>query len=230
MKVIIVSQVHLLVVSISDRWMTALTDTLHLPGKRWVIQTLNSNLAICKLSCTSSQALRVLYSVTVMPDYGWTLAVYGRQVDPNQFSLLCDVPMQLTSETLQSMLSLLHECNICAGHSDPDFVRMAEARKGKLLSQSGDRIVAYVDTSSGKTTRSSKCEVVVKAKKCSACTSYRATLRKSYHRWNKRKSLSPRRHVSLSSKTNFRFLNTPEKNKCYSKLRAKYDAKSKKVE
>ena len=31
---------------ISDRWMT--TDTLHLPSKRWVIQTLNSNLAICK--------------------------------------------------------------------------------------------------------------------------------------------------------------------------------------
>ena len=128
---------------ISDRWMTALTDTLHLPSKRWVIQTLNSNLAICKLSCTSSQALRVLYSVTVMPDYGWILTVYGRQVDPNQCSLLCDVPMQLTSETLQSMLLLLHECNICAGHSDPDFVRMAEARKGKLLSQSGDRIVAY---------------------------------------------------------------------------------------
>ena len=77
-----------------------------------VIQTLNSNLAIYKLSCTSSQALRVLYSVTVMPDYGWTLTVYGRQVDPNQCSLLCDVPMQLTSETLQSMLLLLHECNI----------------------------------------------------------------------------------------------------------------------
>ena len=52
---------------ISDR------HTLHLPSKQWVIQTLNSNLAICKLSCTSSQALRVLYSVTVMPDYGiWT--------------------------------------------------------------------------------------------------------------------------------------------------------------
>ena len=78
-----------------------------------------------------------------MPHYGWILTVYGRQVDPNQCSLLCDVPMQLTSETLQSMLLLLHECNICAGHSDPDFVCMAEARKGKLLSQSGDRIVAY---------------------------------------------------------------------------------------
>ena len=69
-----------------------------------------------------------------MPDYGWTLTVYGRQVDPNQCSLLCDVPMQMTSETLQSMWLLLRECNICAGHSDPDFVRMAEARKGKLLS------------------------------------------------------------------------------------------------
>ena len=44
------------------------------------------------------------------------------------------------------------------------------------------------------------------------------------------KSLSPNRHLSTSSKTNFQFLSTPEKAKRYSSLRARYDAKSKKVE
>lgn len=66
--------------------------------------------------------------------------------------------------------------------------------------------------------------------KCSACMSYQNTLRKSYHRWNAQKSQSPRRHHCTSSKTNFRFLSTPDKTKRYSSLRARYDAKSKRVE
>ncbi len=74
------------------------------------------------------------------------------------------------------------------------------------------------------------CEMVVKGEKCSACMSYRNTLRKSYHRWNAQKSQSPRRHHCTSSKTNFRFLSTPDKTKRYSSLRARYDAKSKRVE
>ena len=93
---------------------------------------------------------------------------------------------------------------VCAGHPEPDFVRMAEARKGKLFSRNRDKIVAWVDTSSEKTIRSSMCEMIVKGKKCSSCMSYQNTLRKSYHHWNAQKSQSPRRHHCTSSKTNFR--------------------------
>ena len=210
----------------NDDWM----KLLNLPNEKWVIQVLNLDLCLCKLSCNLSQTLIIPYSVVVMPDHHWTLKVHGHQVDLSQCSVLSDYPMQLCKETLQSLLSLLDTCNICAGHPEPDFVRMAEARKGKLFSRNRDKIVAWVDTSSEKTIRSSMCEMIVKGKKCSACMSYRNTLRKSYHRWNAQKSQSPRRHQCTSSKTNFRFLSTPEKTKRYSSLRARYDAKSKRVE
>lgn len=68
---------------------------------------------------------------------------------------------------------------------------------------------------------------MVKGKKCSACVSYRNTLRKSYHCWKIQQSLSPKHPFS---KTNFRFLNTPEKSKRYSSLRARLDAKAKEVQ
>lgn len=214
----------------NNNWMKLLTNGLCLPNERWVIQELETDLGICKLSCNLSQTLVVVYSIVVIPDRHWTLKVHGSQVDLSQCSALSDVPMQLSTETLQSLLSLLDTCSICVGHPEAEYVRMAEARKGKLFSKNGDKVVALVDTSSGKTIRSSMCEMVVKGKKCSACVSYRNTLRKSYHRWKKQKSLSPRHHLSTSSKTNFRFLSTPEKTKRYSSLRARYDAKSKKVD
>lgn len=168
----------------NDDWMKLLTDKLKLPSERWVIQVLNSNLCLCKLSCNLSQTLVIPYSVVVTPDHHWTLKVHGHQVIIHQCSVLSGVPMELCKETLQSLLSLLDTCNVCAGHPEPDFVRMAVARKGKLFSRNGDKVVAWVDISSEKTIRSSMCEMVVKGRKCSACTSYRNTLRKCYHRWN----------------------------------------------
>ena len=213
----------------SNRLVHLLTTGLQLPSERWVIQALDSDLGICKLSCNSSQTFVVLYNVIIKPDHSWTLKVYGRQVDRSRCSALSEIPIQLSMETLQSLLALLDTCNICAGNPDSDFVRMAEAKKGKLFSKNGDRVVALVDTSSDKTVRTSKCEMVVKSKKCTECVHYRNTLRKSYHRWKKQKS-SPHHHLSTSSKTNLRFLNTPDKIKRYSSLRARYDAKSKIVE
>ena len=128
------------------------------------------------------------------------------------------------------MLSILDTSNICAGHPEEDYIRMVESRRGK--------VVALVDTSPftvegkifDKTIQSSACEVIVKSKKCSACVSIRGTLRKSYHWWKKQISLSPRRHISTFSKTNFWFLNTPEKKRRYSNLRARFDAKMKEME
>jgi len=123
-----------------------------------------------------------------MPDHHWTLKVHGSRVKISQCSELSDYPMQLDKETLQSLLTQLDTCNICAGHPEPDFLRMAEARKGKLFFRNRDNIVAWVDISSEKTIRSSMCKMVGMEKKCSACMSYRNTLRKSYHRWNAQKS------------------------------------------
>ena len=127
----------------NDDWMKLLTDELNLPNEKWVVQVLNSDLCLCKLSCNLSQTLIIPYSVVVMPDYHWTLKVHGSRVNISQCSVLSDYPTQLDKETLQPLLSLLDTCNICAGHPEPDFVRMAEARKGKLFSRNRDKIVAW---------------------------------------------------------------------------------------
>ena len=50
-----------------------------------------------------------------------------------------------------------------------------------------------------------------------------------YHRWLKQKSLSPSKRQSTASRPNQRWLNTPEKSKCYAQLRTRLDAKSKKI-
>jgi len=215
-----------------DGWMKSLISELRLPNAQWAIQMVNSNLGMCKLSCVSSQEIAVIHSVVITPTCHWTLVVRGRHIDQSKCSLLKSIPIQLSIQTLQSMLSLLDACNICAGHPEEDYVRMAESRKGKLLSLSGNTVVAYVDTLPlvlegkvfEKTIQSSSCEILVKGKKCSACVSFHGTLRKSYHHWKKQMSSSLRNELSTFSKTNFRFLNTPEKKIRYSNLRARYDS------
>ena len=50
-----------------------------------------------------------------------------------------------------------------------------------------------------------------------------------YSRWLKQKFLSPSKRESARSKTNLRWLSTPEKSKRYSQLQSRLDAKSKKM-
>lgn len=68
--------------------------------------------------------------------------------------------------------------------------------------------------------------MLVHGSKCPSCVSYRDSLRRIYHRWLKQKSPS---RQSSTSKTNIRWLNTPEKSNRYSQLRTRLDAKSKEV-
>ena len=94
--------------------MEFLINGLHLPNDRWVIQEVNSNLGICKLSCNSSWEIAIFYSIIITPDHHWTLVVHGRQVDQTKCSVLANIPKQLSVQTLQSLLSLLDTCNVLA--------------------------------------------------------------------------------------------------------------------
>ena len=71
--------------------------------------------------------------------------------------------------------------------------------------------------------------VSVEGKKCASCVSYRNSLRSMYHCWLKQKSLSPSKRQSTASRTNLRWLSTPEKSKRYSQLRTRLYVKSKKI-
>ena len=137
-----------------------------------------------------------------------------------------------------NLLNLLDSFKVCPGHPDKMFVDMVEAKKGRLMSKSGQSINAKVDSFSpvffsgeehAKTVRVSACEMLINGTKCSSCVAYRDSLRSMYHRWTKQKSLSPTKRQSTRSRTNLRWLTTPEKTKRYSQLRSRLDTKSKEV-
>ena len=197
-----------------------LTSDLVLPSKQWIIQMQNADrIGLCKLSCSSQDAMVVTHSLVVTQDMLWTLTVHGKEVNPQMCSALLDTPKKLSTATLQTLLSVLDKSAVCPGHPDQQFLSLLDAKKGKLLSKNG-HTVAYIDNCSPvtlngeeypKTVRYSSCELIVRGAKCPSCVTYRDTLRKAYHRWLKQKSLSPRRRISTSSRTALRFLNTPEK-------------------
>ena len=65
--------------------------------------------------------------------------------------------------------------------------------------------------------------------KCSHCVAYRSTLRKLYHRWNTKRYTSPTQLTSSTSHTNFRFLDTPEKQQRYRNLKSHSNAAERKL-
>ena len=99
--------------------------------------------------------------------------------------------------------------SICAGNPDGHFVKIISEKKS-ILGKDG-KISVTVDTSSdviicgktySETVRVSSCQMLVLNGKCSACISYRSSLRKMYSRWKVSKKITPTRHVTTKSKTN----------------------------
>ena len=222
-------------------------ETLHhslkLPGPQWTEQASEdmATIQICKIQSfsTSSSSLStststpfqvpiVTHSVTIYEDRTWIAFVHGRQIDGNKSPPLSSIPNILDEKSLENLLSKMDQCTVCPGHPDNRFVEMALSKRGKLMSKNGKDVVGFVDKYApvclngdmyNSTVRNSECEIIVNGGKCEKCVSYRDTLRKAYHRWLKNKQRSPGRHTSTTSKTNFRYLNTPEKLLRYKKLK-----------
>ena len=127
---------------------------------------------------------------------------------------------------------------MCPGHPDERFLNLADAKKGKFLSSSGD-IQAYVDRNGSvrlngatytSTVRTQRCQLLVRgAVKCSCCVNYRPTLRCMYHRWRKQQMKSPSVVTSTSSHTNERYLSTPQQKAKVTKLETRMRANEKKL-
>ena len=106
-------------------------------------------------------------------------------------------------------------------------MEMAEAKKGKLMSSSGD-VAAFVDSNAAVqlngqsysvTVRSAKCQILTSAIKCPECISYRDIIRSIHHRWQKHLNTSPSKLTGTHSHVNDRWLTTPEKKEKTSKLK-----------
>ncbi len=208
-----------------------------LPDAHWAIQSQGmNNLALYKVSTEPSSSLVITHSVRIKEDLTWSLSIHGFLVDSSRCRVLSGIPEHMCPSSLEKLLKLLDKCNVCPGNPDDRFVEMVEAKKGQLMSKDGKTVTATVDSFSSvfcigkihaKTVRVSTCELLADGNRCTSCMSYRDSLRSMHHRWLKQKSLSPSKRQSTRSKTNLRWLSTPEKCKRYSHLRTRLDAKAK---
>ena len=104
------------------------------------------------------------------------------------------------------MLSLLDNSVVCPGDPDEQFMEMAKAKKGNLLSRDGKRVESDDDSPgmlNGDTYQVQLSWIsvywlaVVNVPKC---VSFRSTLRMMRHRWSKQKSLTLTHHQSSITK------------------------------
>ena len=185
---------------------------------------------ICKIKASSSSTCApvVTHSITIHDDLTWTATVHGHKVDNKKSPLLSAVPNELNENSLGNLLRKLDQCRVCPGHPDKHFIEMVSSKRGTCKGRNGKDIIAVVDkyapvTLNGEvydaTVRNSQCEIIISGAKCEKCVSYRDYLRKAYHRWIKTKQTSPSRRTSSTSKANFRYLDTPEKEQRYKKLK-----------
>ena len=153
--------------------------------------------------------------------------------------MFCDfnMPTVVSTDDLAQLLAQLDQLRVCPGHPDPHFDAMANARKGKFTSSSGDT-VAYLDTNCAvelkgqkytETVRSSKCCLLICGTKCSECVAYRDTLRSIHHRWSKKLNQSPSKVTSTHSHANERWLNTPQRKEKVLQLKSRMRASEKRV-
>ena len=162
----------------------------------------------------------VILTFVVKSDRSWTLSVHGRPVTPSQCSAISHFSWFVTPENVNDLLQYLDKLSVCPTHPDQQFIQMAKEKKSFKDGQVSATIDDCADVSlNGETyygtVRSASCEMLVPSGKCSNCVSYRASLRRMYGHWGKN---SPSRHTSTNSRTNFRYLTTPQKMKRMSSL------------
>ena len=202
-----------------------LHSALVLPNRFWSDHSPDTlqKMLLCKVSC-KTQPLMVTHSLTIHSNLSWLLFVNQHLIDSAVCGPLKSFSGPLTPENLSQLLVEVDRLSICAGQPDDHFVRMVQAKKGKILSCNG-KVVAYVDSTQvefngnvyQRTVRTSECEVISNSTKCVVCTKYRTNLRAMYHRWKKQKSSSivHTSNAESSSDTgiykNERFMDTPEK-------------------
>ena len=158
--------------------------------------------------------------------------MHGHHVDGKTSHALVKFSEKLNSQSLNALIVQLDRCTVCPGHPDKHLVDMLSSMKGKLTSRHGDDIIASLDSYApvmlngevyAQTVRNTNSAI------CRHCVQYRDTLRKSFHRWQKKMSTSPSRRTATSSCTNFALLNTPEKLQRYRKLKKRSLATERKL-
>ena len=208
-----------------------LSTALTLPSREWINRSPEGldMIQVCKnsqASCSSSQPLRIIYTITVSSDLAWSLFVYDHKINLSECSALNSFPILMDAKSLNKLVLTVDSLHVCAGQPDHNFVNMIRAKKGKFSSSDGtvsavidDMPVQFEGSTYSSTVRTTKCEILCTTVKCSACTKYRASLRSMYHRSSKK--VSAQCIDSSCAFTNERYLNTPQKKTKMEKLRSR---------
>lgn len=185
-----------------------LQSNLMLPTTDWHIKCLPGEVVrifnIQHEDSTSQIPVSVSRLLIVREDYTWICKVNGLEV-PKTCSIFSSLPKTLTLNDFTSLLTSLKSSSVCPGNPDSCFIELCNSRKGQFLSVKRTA-VASLDKSnpSSLTIQHTSCHLLVpNGKRCCTCRNYRNCLRSMLS--------SFRKSNKMLSKTNYRYLNRPQR-------------------
>ena len=76
----------------------------------------------------------------------WSFSIYGQVVSVGDCQVSAGSPDVINCATLHQLVWKIDSLNICPGHPDEQFVKMADSRGGNFHAVSGE-LSAYLDKS-----------------------------------------------------------------------------------
>ena len=86
----------------------------------------------------------ITHAVTVLADFSWKIAVHGHELTQVRCQELFSLGAKIDPRQFVQVISLMEQLHVCAGHPDEHFLKMAQDKKGRFVSTTGD-VVAFVD-------------------------------------------------------------------------------------
>ena len=176
-------------------------ESIQLPSSSWSSHHSGRVIKICKIqSCGSS--MKVTHSLSINSDGTWEIYVHGHQLSPSCTLVLASVPSVLTTQqSVESLLKVLNEANICPGHPDTEWVEFVKSCRGQIFTGSGEKLadidsfspIVVKDACYDETVRPTSCEILVAGKKCRSCLAVRPSIRHQFRRLKTRQDTTPRR-------------------------------------
>ena len=175
----------------------------------WVHQ---SN-GLCKLESSEGHSSEVTRCIVIQSDYTWKAFIHGRELAHSSIAVR-EIDDTIDSNTLQQLVNILDQYQVCHGNPEEQFVSLVENRNGCIKRQNGS-VSAYldkllpVDGVSCATVRSMQCDLISSGSKCASCSAYRKNLRAMVSS-GKVSSPVKRKRLDASSHTNYRYLHSPD--------------------
>lgn len=212
------------------------------PG--WSDQSKEDKSIYCKVehigASAGDQPPTVTRSLTLSQDKTWVAHVHGKSLDSKKCTALAQFPAQLTELAKQNqIIAVLDKLIVCPGNPDEQYLELGDSRKGSFYDAHRRNLVAIVDSFfpvrlegrvHDRTVRSCHCELLTSNNRCDACKKYRSSLRSMCSRKAKQLEDQASKHTEVSSHTNYRYLNTPQRKKRMTNLKAEVVSKNREIE